>query len=227
MKKLFFEDISQFKYFMSEKEIKDFTKTKIILGLTPLLALLPMFLYRNFSFWLIIPVAMVFAYKFPYFYLSLRHNQHCNDVIIAVPLWLNTVYALIEKNTIHNAIINSLDDNTPVVIKKDLQDFVNRIQENPEDKDAYMKYLNRYKIDGFDEIMLKLFEFRSLDKNRLKDEFDFLNQSLEKINQMKRIQRFKSEVNILDYIVAAVLIGIPCVYLLAASMMPELYSGFM
>lgn len=227
MKKLFFEDISQFKYFMSEKEIKDFTKTKIILGLTPLLTLLPMFLYRNFSFWLIIPVAMVFAYKFPYFYLSLRHNQHCNDVIIAVPLWLNTVYALIEKNTIHNAIINSLDDNTPVVIKKDLQDFVNRIQENPEDKDAYMRYLNRYKIDGFDEIMLKLFEFRSLDKNRLKEEFDFLNQSLEKINQMKRQQRFKSEVNILDYIVAAVLIGIPCVYLLAASMMPELYSGFM
>lgn len=227
MKNLIFEDISQYKYFMKDKEIKDFTKTKVILGLMPLLALLPMMLWKNYTYAIIIPPAMILCFKFPYLYLSLRHNQYCNDVIIAVPLWLNGIYALLEKNTIHNAIVNSLDDNTPIVIKKDLQQFVERINSNPEDKDAYVNFLKRYNIEGFSEIMLKLFEFRSLDKERLKEEFKYLNESLEKINQLKRAQRFKNEYNILDYIVAVLIIGIPCVYLLAVSMMPELYSSFM
>lgn len=227
MKRLFFEDITPYYYLMSEKEIKDFTKSKIIFALTPLLALIPMLIWNNFSLSIIIPVAMIFGFKFPYFYLQLRHNHHCNEVLNAVPLWLSTVYALVEKNTIHNAIVNSLNDDTPAEIRKDLHEFINKISKNPEDKSAYCDFLKRYSVDGFDEIMLKLFEFRSLDKTRLKEEFDFLNDSLEKINTLKRAERFKRKVNKRDMIVASLLIGTPCIYLLAVSMMPELYSSFM
>lgn len=222
VKSLIFEDISNYKYFLTPKFIKNYMRNKILLALLPLLWLLYMNFTKDFSYVYLVPVAMAFCYKIPYILMKLQHNQNSNDVVKSIPLWINQIYALIEINTIHNAIINSLGDNTPLAIKKDLTAFIEKINKNPKDKSAYLDFLDRYKIDGFSDIMLKLYEFNNLSKEKLKYEIRNLNHDLGKIEAMKRQARFKNETFMCDF-GTCFIIFIPCMYLSVISMMPSLF----
>lgn len=222
VKSLIFEDITNYKYFLTPKFIKNYQRNKILLALLPLLWLLYMNFTKDFSYVYLVPVAMAFCYKIPYIMMRLQHNQNSNDVVRAIPLWINQIYALIEINTIHNAIINSLGDNTPLAIKKDLTAFIEKINKSPKDKSAYLDFLDRYKIDGFSDIMLKLYEFNNLSKEKLKYEIRNLNHDLGKIEAMKRQARFKNETFMCD-IGTCFIIFIPCMYLSVISMMPSLF----
>lgn len=217
------EKIDAYYYFMSEKERQGYMKRKLILACTPLLALILMAIRQDFSNLIWMPFVMLLFYKLPYILLSMRHTQNCNDVVSAIPLWVNQIYALIEKNTIHNAIVNSLSDHTPKAIRNDLREFINRIEKQPNDKEAYLAFLSRYQIEGFLDIMLKLYEFRSLSKEKLKYEIRNLNQSLSKIEALKRQNQFKNEVFIGDTCTCFI-IFIPCLYMTVISLMPSLFS---
>lgn len=220
---LLFENLSKYRYFLSDTAYHRYTMIKWILAGLPLLVT-PIFLVDgDYLKLLMIPIGMVLLYKVPYAYLSLVHTQNCNDVIGAIPLWVNQIYALIEKNTIHNAILNSYSEHTPKAIQKDLQEFIRRIELQPDDKDAYLNFLARYRIDGFLDIMLKLYEFRSLSKEKLKYEIKNLNQSLGKIETMKRQNQFRNEVFLGDTCTCFI-IFIPCIYMTVISLMPSLFS---
>lgn len=221
MKNIFKDDVSKYRYFMTNKDVEKYKKMKIIMALIPLLWVIYMAMNRDFSLIVLVPLAMFLFYKLPYCYLQLVHNQHCNDVVSAIPLWVNQLYALIEKNTIHNAIVNSLGFNTPKAIKADLTEFIDRIERNPNDQSAYMNFLSRYNIDGFTDIMLKLYEFKNLSKDKLKHEIKALNHNLGKIEQMKRQMRFKNETFMVDFYVC-LFIFIPCMYLTVVSLMPQM-----
>ncbi len=221
-KRLFHENLDKFTYFMSEKERSSYRKKKLICACMPLLAVGMMALrgsYRNIVF---LPLAMLLFYKLPYLLLSMRHTQNCNDVVAAIPLWVNQIYALIEKNTIHNAIINSDHEHTAKALRLDLKQFIKRLEKNPDDKDAYLDFLSRYQVEGFLDIMLKLYEFRSLSKEKLKYEIRNLNQSLSKIEALKRKNRFKNEVFLGDTCTCFI-IFIPCIYMTVISLMPSLF----
>jgi len=220
---LFQENIEKFAYFMKEKERETYQKRKLIFACVPLAAALFMMLRQDFHHLLFLPFMMYGFYKLPYLFLLMRHTQNCNDVVSAIPLWVNQIYALIEKNTIHNAIVNSLSEHTPKALVSDLNIFVKRINENPNDKDAYLKFLARYRIEGFMDIMLKLYEFRSLSKEKLKYEIRNLNQSLSKIETMKRQNQFRNEVFLGDTCTCFI-IFIPCSYMTVISLMPSLFS---
>lgn len=223
IKLLLFEDIKRFRYCMSNAEFQGYQRKKILLSLTPILCIIVMIMQHNFDKLMYLPFAMAFMYKVPYLLLSLRHNQNCNQIVCAIPLWMNHIYALIEKNTIHNAIVNSLNEQTPKAIKKDLEQLITQIEANPDDKDAYLGFLSAYKIDGFVDIMLKLYEFRSLSKDKLKYEIRSLNLTLSKIETLKRQSQFKNEVFIGDTCTCFV-IFIPCIYMTVISLMPSLFA---
>lgn len=217
------ENINRYSYFMSEKERQGYMKKKLCYACAPLLVLLMMLIRKDYSSIAMIPFAMMFFYKFPYILLSMRHTQNCNDVVSAIPLWVNQIYALIEKNTIHNAIVNSLSEHTPKAIQHDLKEFIERIEKQPDDKQAYLDFLSRYQIEGFLDIMLKLYEFRSLSKEKLKYEIRNLNQSLSKIEALKRQNQFKNEVFVGDTCTCFI-IFIPCLYMTIISLMPSLFT---
>lgn len=223
IKSIFFEDISNYKYFLTEKYIKNYQRNKVLLAMLPLLWLLYMKITDDYSYIFMVPVAMAICYKLPYITMKLQHNQNTNDIVGSIPLWINQIYALIEVNTIHNAIKNSLGDNTPVAIKKDLVEFIERIDKDPKDKSAYLNFLARYNINGFSDIMLKLYEFNNLSKDKLKYEIRNLNQDLGRIESMKRQAQFKNEMFIGDTCTCFV-IFVPCIYLTIISMMPTLFT---
>lgn len=216
LKLFFIEDLSPYLYFMTDKQVKNFKRNKILCALVSLLLLYPL---RNLL--VLFPLVMLAFYKLPYFILKLRHNQNCNDVVSAVPLWLNTVYALIEQNTIHNAIVNSLDNDTPLAIKSDLKKFVDTIEACPDDKKAYTGFLQRYKIDGFEDIMLKLYEFRALSKERLKQELRSMNKDIDRLEELKAENQRKMEVDIYDYMIGSMLF-IFCIYAMIMSLNPSM-----
>lgn len=108
------------------------------------------------------------GYKLPWLWLRLRHNQRCRQISDAIILWVNTIYALIGENNIYNAI--SLYASAPEILKPDLECFIQQITLDHSDKDAYLNFLSMYEIDGFRDIMMKLYEYRSLSKDKLKYE---------------------------------------------------------
>lgn len=222
-KSLLFEDIDAYKYLMNERKRATYQKKKIMFACIPIVFLMVMFLRNDYENMVWIPVLMLLMYKFPYMLLRMRHTQNCNEVVAAIPLWVNQIYALIERNTIHNAILNSLTVHTPKAIRKDLENFIEEIEYEPNSKEAYIQFLSRYKIDGFMDIMLKLYEFRNLSKDKLKYEIRNLNQSLGKIESLKRQNQFKSEVFVGDTCTCFI-IFIPCIYMTVISLMPSLFQ---
>lgn len=223
IKTLLHENIANYRYFLSDLQYRKYQKIKLGCALLPLLAL-PYLLHKGTLYqWCLLPLCMLAMARLPYGYLCLRHTQNCNEVIAAIPLWVNQIYALIEKNTIHNAILNSYGSHTPKAIRQDLQELIHCIEVQPDDKDAYLHFLSRYRIEGFLDIMLKLYEFRSLSKEKLKYEIKNLNQSLGKIETMKRQNQFRNEVFFGDTCTCFI-IFIPCIYMTVISLMPSLFS---
>lgn len=76
-----------------------------------------------------------------------------------------------------------------------------------------MNFLSRYEIDGFREIMMKLYEFRNLSKENLRYEILTLNKSLGKIEEMNMEKRCEGEIMMAD-MMAVVLISIPSLYMM-------------
>lgn len=222
-KSLFFENIEPYKYLMSERKLVNYQKQKLLFACMPLFTVLVMFIRNDYGNLKWLPLVMLAMYKLPYIFLRMRHTQNCNEVVAAIPLWVNQIYALIEKNTIHNAIINSLSEHTPHAIRKDLERLIEEIEYTPNSKEAYIEFLSRYKIDGFMDIMLKLYEFRNLSKDKLKYEIRNLNQSLSKIEALKRQNQFKNEVFVGDTCTCFI-IFVPCIYMTVISLMPSLFQ---
>ncbi len=212
------EDITKYHYLMSEKEIENYEKNKLKFLAIGVVVFLPIFLIfgiKVISF-VLYAVGLLFMYKLLYIIIKLQHRQQANEIVDAVPLWINTIYALIGEHNIHNAIVMSLED-CHKALRYDLEQFIKKIEENPS-REVYLDFLSKYNIEGFRDIMLKMYEFRNLSKEKLKYEISALNKSLNGLEKLKRERRFKSELFIVDTIVM-VMIGVPCIYLFLVSML--------
>lgn len=217
-KKLFEEDISKYGYLLSEKEKKSYNTNRILYAACGLI------LGAGILFWygvdyltvLVTCVLCIAGYKFPFILLTLRHKQQCNNIIDAIPLWTNSIYSLIGENNIYNAIKLSYED-APKCIKPDLQELIKNIEIDETDKDAYVGFLARYEIEGFRDIMMKLYEFRNLSKDKLKYEISALNKTLSDLEKLKREKRFKNETFLADTL-TLVMMTVPCVYMFFVSL---------
>lgn len=220
------EDIQKYSYFMDAKETKAYHMyKKIALFLCTCLGCILAYVTEvNLITIQLILFLGVFGCKIPYFILKLRHNHHCNKMVDAIPLWVNMLYSLIGENNIYNAIMLSYED-APICMKKDLYEFIEKIRVTDSDKDAYLDFLSIYNIDHFKDIMMKLYEFRSLSKDKLKYEISILNESLGSIEHLKREHRHKRELFVADSL-TLVMMSIPCIYMFFVSLiLSELMLG--
>lgn len=220
LRNLFVDDLTQYQYLMSTKSYENYTKNKL---LVVCISFFICFIFAYVKFGIhelslaFVAVMVVLSYKAPYVFLKLQHLQMCNEIISAIPLWVNTIYALINENNIYNSILKSYES-APESMKRDLGEFIKKIEVDASDKDAYIHFLSRYQVDGFREIMMKLYEFRNLSKEKLKYEIADMNRTLGKIETMKRENRHRSEIGMVD-ILNLVMFGIPCIYMYYVSML--------
>ena len=212
-------DTIRYGYLMEQKEESRYPVTRLVLmiftgALGLLLALI------NASTWIVsIACALCFAYggyKLPWLWLKLKHNQRCTQITDAIILWVNTIYSLIGENNIYNAVTLSYAS-APEILKQDLEQFIQQITLDHSDKDAYMKFLAGYEIDGFQDIMMKLYEYRSLSKEKLKYEIAALTKALSKIEKDKRERRYRSELFTADTL-TMIMMSIPCMYMFFVSL---------
>lgn len=218
-KNFFKEDISKFHYLMKKEEIEKYGKIKlqfVLISLLPIAFIFIMFGVKTETLLTGAVLPIVF-YKIPYVLLLMRHRKQANDIVDAVPLWINTIYALIGEHNIHNAIVLSAE-NCPKAMEYELKEFIKEIEKDDTNKEAYLNFLSKYEISGFRDIMMKIYEFRNLSKEKLKYEISALNRSLGGLEKLKREKRFKSELFVVDTIVM-VMIGVPCIYLFMVSML--------
>lgn len=211
VKKIFHDDLTKYGYLLVDA--KKYNKQKLICLFVVMVLVFP-FTLIQFGINYISIVAIIFVccmgYKIPYFLLKLMHNQKRNEIIGAIPLWINSIYSLIGENNIKNSIKLSYE-NVPASLEKDLSNFIKDIELNDGDRSIYMEFLSKYEIDGFREIMMKLYEFRNLSKDNLRYEILTLNKSLGKIRQLKMQNRCKNELAFVD-ILGNCMIMVPSLY---------------
>lgn len=218
MKGLFQRDeVKQYWDLMSEKELARYPKACFYCAILFFVGILIITRFRfDFIRFLLILAFVILGTRVPKITLYWRFLKQGNEVIKAIPLWVNTIYALIGENNIYNAIKISYEQ-APKSIKKELFEFIKKIEFEQDNRKLYTQFLNRYHIDGFENIMMKIFEFRNLAKDKLKYEIVSLNDELSGIEKLKRQQRMKSEMFLVD-IVTTVMIAIPCLYMFFSSM---------
>lgn len=224
LKLLLCDQIDIFAYLMDEEEQQSYQMHKKICMLVFMgVGLVSLCFIKITIFSIMFLLMFTFlGYKLPYILLKLRHNQQCNRVIDAIPLWVNMLYSLIGENNIYNAIVLSYED-APKCMKKDLSNFIEELRLHNNDKDVYLNFLSHYKIEHFKDIMMKLYEFRNLSKDKLKYEISALNESLAGIEVLKRERRHKSELFTADSL-TLVMMCIPCIYMFFVSL---ILSGLM
>ena len=212
-KKLFEEDISKYEYLLSEKEKKSYNTNRILYAACGLILGAGILFWYGVDYLTVLVTCVLCAagYKFPFILLTLRHKQQCNNIIDAIPLWTNSIYSLIGENNIYNAIKLSYED------APNLQELIKKIEIDETDKDAYVGFLARYEIEGFRDIMMKLYEFRNLSKDKLKYEISALNKTLSDLEKLKREKRFKNETFLADTL-TLVMMTVPCVYMFFVSL---------
>lgn len=216
---IFHDDIAKYKYMMTDKEIIGYRGLKMSYTAMGIVLALMFMIYDHFSIQSFVAGLLMIAigFKMPYNLLRLRHNRRCNDIVSAIPIWVNLIYSLIGENNIYNSIVLSYDL-APICMKLDLLEFIEKIEINNSDRDAYLNFLSRYSVDGFRDIMMKIYEFRNLSKDKLKYEITVLNKSLSEIEKMKREQRYKGELFVVDMI-NTIMVGVPCLYMFYISML--------
>lgn len=218
LKQFFVDDISTYAYLMTTKGQQKYHIHRMISMLICMsLALIALCFTGITIFSIQLALFFIFfGFKIPYIVLKLKHNQQCNRIVDAIPLWVNMIYSLIGENNIYNAIVISYED-APQCIKRDLDEFIEKIHIDNSDKDAYIDFLARYKIEHFKDIMMKLYEFRNLSKDKLKYEISLLNESLGSIEHIKRERRYKNELFAADSL-TLVMMCIPCIYMFFVSL---------
>lgn len=106
----------------------------------------------------------------------------------------------------------------PSILQPDLHEFMSKIERDHADKDAYISFLSHYHIEGFKDIMMKIYEYRELSKDKLKYEIAGLTKALTKIEQNKREKRYRNELFTAD-LLTMVLMCVPCMYMFFVSLL--------
>lgn len=218
LRQIFIDDFTKYAYLMSVEELHSYHLRKMFSMLMCMVISIIVLCFTSITIYKLQMVILFifFGYKMPFILLKLRHNQQCNRIVDAIPIWVNMIYSLIGENNIYNAIVISYED-APKIIKKDLTEFIEKIHIDNSDKDAYIDFLSQYKIEHFKDIMMKLFEFRNLSKDKLKYEISLLNESLAGIELIKRERRYKNELFMADSL-TLVMMCIPCMYMFFVSL---------
>ncbi|MEG0978044.1 MAG: hypothetical protein RSC93_07260 [Erysipelotrichaceae bacterium] len=218
LKRIFDEDISKYDYLVIDK--KKYRNQKIMCLVFGLIAIVPIVIITlgiNYLTFVIMIFGLYGCIKIPYTLLKFMHNAKTNEMVSAIPLWINSLYSLIGENNISNTIKLSYV-NAPECMKSDLKKFIEDIERDNNDKETYINFLSEYEIDGLNEIMLKLFEFRNLSKDNLRYEILNLSKSLGKIEKKRMDNRCKNELFFVD-ILGNVMIMIPSLYVFYLSTM--------
>ncbi|MEG0408155.1 MAG: hypothetical protein RR623_04710 [Bacilli bacterium] len=210
-KRIFYEDVSKYQYLIvSDKKYRNQKIICLLLGLLVVIPTLVLTMGLNYLTVLMILFASYGCIKIPLAFLKLTHNTKCNEMVTAIPLWINSLYSLIGENNIRNTIELSYQ-NAPDCLKADLKKFIENIEEDDDNKEIYLNFLSEYEIDGLNEIMLKLFEFRNLSKDNLRYEILNLSKCLGKIEQRRTENRYKNELFFVD-ILGNIMIMVPSLY---------------
>lgn len=182
------------------------------------------FIYRYYNIMIptiitimLIIISAFICFKWDYWKLTSLYKTKRDNVYKSFPLWVSTLEILVMTNNIPNTFKKSIAT-CPEVFRKDLIDFVDKIQYDPENKAYYRDFLSRYSIDEVTEIIMDMYAFNRLNKDEIVYEFKNLNERLNKISA--RIRKDRQDLSV--FIMAA-LNSIPLfvvsIYVLLISML--------
>ena len=138
-----------------------------------------------------IPIALgvaLFLYKNDYWLVVNTFKKKKGEVYDSFPLWVSTLEILVMTNNIPNTFKKSIPT-CPEAFKKDLIDFVKKIEFDPENKDSYRNFLAKYQIEDVSEVIMDMYAFNKLNKEEIVHEFKHLNKRLNEISSNIRKTR--------------------------------------
>ena len=133
-------------------------------------------------------VIALFVFKNDYFKIKSSFNTKKKNVYRSFPLWVSTLEILIMTNNITNTFKKSIPT-CPEVFRSDLEEFVKKIEFDPENKESYREFLSKYNIDDVTEVIMDMYAFNKLNKDEIVHEFKHVNERLNKISAKLRQER--------------------------------------
>lgn len=195
------DNLKQFSWLIPNKDVLGFMKKRLkkTLIATLITALLSaVFIYLDMTvlkigippiiFVFIVIVVGFITFKNDYFKLKKTFTKKKNDVYNSFPLWVSTLQILIMTNNITNTFKKSIPT-CPECFRSDLEEFVNKIEFDPENKEYYKNFLRRYGIEEIQEIIMDMYAFNKMDKKEIIHQFTNVNKRLNKIQNNIRMRR--------------------------------------
>ena len=149
------ENLKQYSWLLPNNDVLGFMKKRIkttclVAFISTLLSFGILYLNKMFSkmniqpnlFGFIIIALSFFAFKKDYLKLKNVFNKKRNDVYSAFPLWVSTLQILVMSNNITNTFKKSIPT-CPACFRNDLEEFVEKIEFDPENKEYYKSFLRR------------------------------------------------------------------------------------
>lgn len=195
------ENLKQYSWLLPNNDVLGFMKKRIkttclVAVISTLLSFGILYLNKMFSkmnippilFGFIIIALSFFAFKKDYLKLKNVFNKKRNDVYSAFPLWVSTLQILVMSNNITNTFKKSIPT-CPACFRNDLEEFVKKIEFDPENKEYYKSFLRRYGIEEIQEIIMDMYAFNKMDKKEIVHQFKNVNKRLNKIQNNIRTRR--------------------------------------
>lgn len=176
-----------------------------------LLVLLPLFNFNLYLLFFILALTYI-TYKRPYWKHKKMYEQNLALVRYQFPIWLRQIQILLHNNNVINSLINS-QETAPTIIKKDLKLLINVLNESPNDINAFIQFMDYFKISEINRAMKLLYRCYLIDKNESSKQLNRMIASTTKWIRQERLQRQKDNLSYFEWIGIIPLFGVTIIFL--------------
>lgn len=187
------------------------------------LVFLPLLNFNLYLLFLILSLTY-FIYKKPYWKHKKQYEKNFALVKYQFPIWLRQIQILLHNNNVINALIYS-QDFAPEIIKKDLKQLINELSVSPNDVNAFIEFMDYFKISEINRAMKLLYRCYIVDKDESSKQLNRMIVSTTKWIRQERLERQQDNLSYFEWIGIIPLIGVTIIFLvIMASLITNLFG---
>ncbi len=189
-----------------------------------ILLLLLLFPLLNFDirYFSIVILIAIYEYKRPYLKLKKDFDDNLSTLRYQFPIWLRQIQILLYSNNVLNSLRLSLDQ-APEIVKQDLNNLIKKLEDNPNDIDAFTDFMSDFSISEIDRAMKLLYRTYIIDQEDTSKQLNRMIISTTKWIKDERVNRQEALLKTYEWIGIIPLFGVTIVFLvIMASLLTNL-----
>jgi len=146
------------------------------------------------TYFVLIFVVGIVAFKYPYFSLRSYYKKHLMEVDSLLPYFLKGLEVLVQHYTVPVALAKSIDD-APAVFRPGLKELCAKIEAGDSSIDPYMEFAMRYPVRDSMRMMRLLYRLGLGEQEKKQEQLVAFSKSVSSLQQKAREQKYKDRLN--------------------------------